>query len=145
MKTTTKPDSDKKKIPGWKFVQWKNAAKENASKSKMPQSFSGNAPNINEGWSYVGSCCNKEPDHNFMLNWDIWCQSQTELSDWIKIKVVAQNNALRKANYWMGYNFQEKRISNGIDARLMQTGRPGLLEVVVDFLNVNYQKIMKNN
>lgn len=63
--------------------------------------------------------------------WVLWETSKSS-APWLSLKLSAAGVIAERANYWFGWNTEEKRISNGYDHRLLKQRYPAVLEWVVE-------------
>jgi hypothetical protein len=124
-----------KKMPAWVFAKIKKAnedgqvkpkpvskvAKHVSEAKRKPQMFVGNPPSEADGWFPVGDCKTGNRE-----NWTVYCRPQNPESEWVGVKVVANQASVHKANYWVSYNFVVHRAAKGKDFVLMQDNRPDL-------------------
>ena len=83
----------------------------------------GRAPKKENGWYMLNRIVmdGSEP-------WDVWRQRMNPDNGWINIKVFATGRVARKANYWLGYNWWEKRWADNVDDRSIRQHRPTLFK-----------------
>lgn len=92
----------------------------------MGKGYKGLHPASTSKWACLGSI-----DHLDECVWIVYAKPRTD-KGWINYKIVAEDRAPYKANYWLGWNGSRFAVSSDY-IRLVQD-RPELAEAVQDFV-----------
>jgi len=69
--------------------------------------------------------------------WLMYAITHTWNTPWLNCKLVADGDVPHKANYWMSWNFKDRRFNNNADFKIMLQHSPTLLDrlvVAIDFV-----------
>lgn len=82
-----------------------------------------------DGWERMGSWVDKKENG---LEWIFFIKPQSHSQDWATYKVVANGKALRKANYWFGFNSRTDAFAFIKDISIMKENRMELYKHMIE-------------
>lgn len=87
--------------------------------SKKIKFYRGQIPSADHGWNQVARLKCEDGFH-----WLVFEQRQGHSDSWVTIKLVAEDRAPRKANYWLALNRRTGQFGFARDFALMREHRP---------------------
>ncbi len=64
--------------------------------------------------------------------WSVFARDTDPTGRYLSVKLLADDYVENKANYWMSWDKQRKRLtSRGLDAKLLKDNRPELYKFVI--------------
>jgi hypothetical protein len=101
-------------------------------KDRKPRTTSGNPPLGLEGWQLTTDELYSDEDNT---RWETYVRAAKTGNPWDDVKLVSAEPVAGRANFWLGHNQAERRMSQSSDHCFLKQHRPSLLERLESFLN----------